>query len=76
MDLDDPKQQNKMIHVIDIFYCNDSSCVLKCSIRNKFCILVVVSNICFISPQNWEDSHFEYFSDGLKPPTRLYLVKL
>ena len=42
----------EMIHVINIFYCNDSSFVLKCSIRNKFCILVVVSNILLFSPRN------------------------
>ena len=45
-----------MIYVINIFYCNDSSFVLKCSIRNKFCILVVASNIFVIfTPKLGED---------------------
>ena len=35
-------------------------------------IWVVVSNIFYFQPYLGEDSHFDqYFSDGLKPPTRM-----
>ena len=43
----------------------------KYTIQSRYIDSVVVSNICLCSSLFGEDSHFDqYFSDGLKPPTR------